>query len=296
MNEVYSRREFIKASSLATGGLLLAFHLPASSKPRPYESWDNSGAEINAWLAINADDTVTIRVARAEMGQGVFTSMPMIIAEELEADWRLVRAEYASVSRQLKENRVYSRMLTDDSGSVRHSRETLQRVGAEARERLIKAAAGQWGVTVDLCYADYGRIVNRDTKESFSYGELANKAAAVRVENVKIKTPEDFNLLGLPTPRLDVPAKVDGTAIFGIDIRRPGMVYAVVRHCPVIGGSVRSLRFNAIRNRPGVIKTVRMPAVVAVVAGTLLAGKNRSRRTTGSMDARRSGESQFPDV
>jgi isoquinoline 1-oxidoreductase beta subunit len=262
----YSRRDFIKASSNAAGGLLLAFHLPVLGKSVPYEPWPDAGSELNAWLAINVDNTITIRVAMAEMGQGVMTALPMIIAEELEADWRLVRVEYADVNRHIRDNNAYGKMLTDNSGSVRHSRKLLQSVGAEARERLIKAAAERWLVPNVDCYADYGKVYNRKTKSSFSYVELAAAAAQMRVGNIKIKTPEDFNSLGLPTPRVDVPAKVDGTAVYSIDIRRPGMVYAAVKHCPVIGGTVRSLRYNAIRNRPAIIKTVRMETAVAVVA------------------------------
>ncbi len=262
----YSRRQFIQASTTAAGGLLLGFHLPVSGKSKPFESWANSGAKLNAWLAKNADETITIRVAKAEMGQGVLTALPMIVAEELEADWRLVRAEYADVNRHLMEGRVYGRLLTDDSGSVRQSCEMLQRVGAEARERLVTSAAEAWLVSPGRCYADYGKIYNRDTRESVTYGKVAAQAAKVRVANVKIKLPEDFNFLGLPTPRFDIAAKVDGSAVYSIDIRRPNMVYAAVKHCTVIGGSVRSLRFNSIRNRPGIIKTVRMESSVAIVA------------------------------
>ena len=262
----FTCRAFLTESVAGTGGLLLAFHLPASGKARPFEPWESANAEINAWLGIGADDSITIRVAQSELGQGVFTSMPMIIAEELEADWRTVRAEYASVNRHIREGSPYQRMATRDSGAVTDSREILQTAGAEARERLIKAASERWSVPPEQCYADYGRIHRRGSDESFSFGEVAADAAGVRVAGVRIKSPEDFNLLGLPTPRLDVPAKVDGSAIYSIDVRLPDMVYATVVHCPVLGGKVRSLRFNAIRNLPGVLKTVRATSWVAVVA------------------------------
>lgn len=260
------RRTFIKSSASAAGGLMMAFHLPTFSKMRPFEPYADSGAEINAWLTIDPDDTITIRVAQAEMGQGVFSSLPMIVAEELEADWRNVRAEYADVNRSIRQDRVYRRMNTDSSQAVRSSREYLQHAGAEARERLIKAAAEKWRVRPDECYADYGKIYHRGSDRSTNYGAIAADAAVVSVANVRIKTPEEFNLLGLPTPRLDVPSKVNGTAIFGIDIRIPGMVYAAVAHCPVIGGEVRSIRFNAVRNQTGVLKAVRMRNSVAIVA------------------------------
>jgi len=248
------------------GGLMLGFHLPAIYGNRPYEAYPGTTSEINAWLIIEADDRIIIRVAQSEMGQGVLTSLPMIVAEELEADWRNVQTEYADSNRSLRQDRVYQQMATYGSNAVRGSREYLQFAGAEARERLIKAAAEKWLVSPDQCYADYGRIYQKGTNRSINYGAIAAAAAVVTVANVKIKSPEDFNLLGLPTPRLDVPAKVDGSAVFGIDVRIPGMVYAAVVHCPVLGGQVRSLKYNAVRNRTGVQRAVRMNSAVAIVA------------------------------
>ncbi|MFT5210109.1 MAG: isoquinoline 1-oxidoreductase beta subunit [Flavobacterium sp.] len=265
-----SRRQFLKSTATATGGLIIAFHIPsfAEAKVRPYEAFALKNDEVNAWLAIDADDTITIRVAQAEMGQGVFTSMPMIVAEELEADWRNVRAEYADANRTIREDGVYQRMLTGGSGAVRRSRPYLQMAGAEAREKLLKAAAEKWNVSRDDCYADYGKIYHKPTRRSASYGELASAAARISVGTVRIKSPEEFNLLGLPKKRLDTPSKVDGSAVFGMDVRVPNMVYAAVVHCPVIGGTLRSHRFNAVRNLPGVIQAVKLKSGVAIVAET----------------------------
>jgi isoquinoline 1-oxidoreductase subunit beta len=264
-----TRRAFIR-SSVATvaGGMLLSFHIPLFGRTAPFEPYADEGFEINAWLAIDQDDTITIRVAQAEMGEGVLTALPMIVAEELEADWRNVRATYASANRSLKEGGVYKRMLTGGSSAVRLSRPYLQQAGAEAREKLIKAAAEQWNVDPATCYADYGRIYHKPTKRSINYGAIAAAAARVSVANVRIKSPEQFNLLGLPTKRLDVPSKVDGSAIYGMDVRLPNMVYAAVVHCPVIGGTLRSFRFNAIRNRPGVLQAVQLEQGVAIIAET----------------------------
>ncbi len=264
------RRDFLKASLSSAGGLMLSFNLPAAT--RPYQQ-STAGAEINAWLTIDPDDTITIRVAQAEMGQGVFTSMPMIIAEELEADWGKVKAEYADMNRQIRSGGIYKRTVTEGSNAVRHSRPYLQQAGAEARERLIKAAAEKWVVSPEECYADYGRVYHRPTRRSVGYGEVAAAAANVNVAGVKIKTPDEFNNLGLPTKRLDGPAKVDGSAIYGIDVRVPDMVYAAVKHCPVLGGRVRSMRFNAVRNMSGVLQAVRMEHSVAVVAETFWEAK-----------------------
>ncbi|MCB1645798.1 MAG: xanthine dehydrogenase family protein molybdopterin-binding subunit [Pseudomonadales bacterium] len=268
MSTKLSRRSFIRAAATATGGMILSFHLPAVGKARPYEATAGAGAEINAWLTIAADDTITIRVAQAEMGEGVFTALPMIVAEELEVDWTRVRAEYASANRSLREGRVYQRMGTGGSGAVRRSREYLQQAGAEAREKLIKAAAERWLVDPAECYADYGKVWHKPTRRSLNYGAIAAAAAEISVANVEIKTPETFNLIGLPTPRLDVPAKVNGSAVFGMDVRVPGMVYAAVIHCPVLGGSLRNYKFNVIRNMPGVLQAVRLENGVAVVART----------------------------
>lgn len=270
-----TRREFIKASATtAAGGMLLSFNIPAFAKAVPFEPFADTGTEINAWLAIDADDTITIRVAQSEMGEGVFTSLPMIVAEELEADWRNVRAEYADANRSLKEGRVYHRMLTGGSGAVRLSRPYLQQAGAEAREKLIKAAAEKWSVPPSECYADYGRVYHKPTRRSINYGAIAADAASISVANVRIKSPEEFDLLGLPTPRLDVPSKVDGSAMFGIDVRLPGMVYAAVVHCPVLGGSLRSFRFNVVRNRKGVQQAVRLDNGVAIIADGWWAAKS----------------------
>lgn len=252
-----TRRSFLQASVTAAGGMLLGFHLPTSKAEAP------EGAEINAWLLIDADDTVTVRVAKAEMGQGVTTSLPMIIADELELDWTKVKVEFADTARS-----EYGSMATIDSGSVRTSREMLQKVGAEARMKLIKAAAEEWLVPVEQIIADYGKIVHRASRRSLNYGELAAKAAPISVANVKIKNARDYTMIGLPNERLDTPEKVDGSAQFGMDVRLDGMVYAAVKHCPVLGGKLRGYRFNAVRSMPGVIAAVRLETGVAIVADT----------------------------
>ena len=251
---------------------MISFHIPAqditSQETMIGPVAPATSGELNAWLTIDPDNTITIRVAQSEMGQGVLTALPMIIADELEADWRDVKAEHADVNRSIREANVYKRMLTGGSGAVRISRPYLQQAGAEAREKLIKAAAETWRVATQECYADYGKIHHKPTRRSVSYGDIASLAAQLSVANVKIKSPEDFSLIGLPTPRLDTPEKVDGSAIFGMDVRLDNMVYAAVQHCPVLGGSVRSFRFNAIRNMPGVIQAVRFDNGIAVIAET----------------------------
>ncbi|MBT4162795.1 MAG: xanthine dehydrogenase family protein molybdopterin-binding subunit [Gammaproteobacteria bacterium] len=268
-----TRRSFVQASLSSAGGLILSFSVPVLASRRPWQQSDSAASEINAWLTIDPDDSIVIRVAQSEMGQGVMTALPMIIAEELEADWRKVTVEYADVNRQIREGQPYGRMWTGGSMAVSHSREFLQLAGAEARERLIKAAAETWVVSASECYADYGRVHHRGSNRSFSYGEVAPLAARVNVANVDIKIPDEFNFLGLPTRRLDVPAKVDGSAVYSMDVRLPDMVYAAVKHSPVPGGQVRSIRINAIRNQPGFIKAMRMESAVAIVAETFWQAK-----------------------
>lgn len=262
-----NRREFVAATTSAAGGLLLAIRFPALATSRPYEAHAGGSTEVGAWLAIEPDNSVIVRCAQAEMGEGVFTSLPMLIAEELEVDWNQVRVEYASANRSLRENNVYGRMTTVGSYAVRGTRVALQTAGANARERLRAAAAKQWGVPHAQTRAESGRVHHADSKRSATYGELASAAAAIKdVPEFKIKTANQFKLAGKPTRRIDVPAKVDGTATFGIDTRLPGMLYAAIAHCPVFGGKVKSHDAAAIAKMPGVKKVVDIGSGVAVVA------------------------------
>src|SRR5262245_59484408 len=254
-----SRRQFLISTAAVGGALVLGFHVPsrtvqaANVAPQPWTPPVEGGQEVNAWLIIGSDDTVIIRVAQSEMGQGVFTSMPMLVAEELECDWVKVRAEYASANRSLRENRVYQRMATGGSGAVRRSREYLQQAGASARARLIAAAAQQWGVPASECRAENGRIIHSASRRQVNYGAIAAAAAQVKLDaEPAIKTPDQFKLLGQSLNRLDVPLKVNGTATYGIDIRLPDMLYAAVMACPVFGGTLKRYDFDAIKHMPGV--------------------------------------------
>lgn len=256
----YSRRWILKSSATVTGGMLLGFHLPSFAAL--VESSPES-AQLNAWVLIDSDNTITLRMAKAEMGQGVMTALPMILADELEVDWSDVKVEFAPSGTS-----NFRSIRTNNSLSVRDSREALQRAGAEARMKLIEAASEKWLVPTDEIIADFGKIVHRRSRRSLSYGELAAKAAEVSVANVKIKAPRDFTMIGLPIPSVDAREKVDGSAIYGMDVRIEGMVYAAIKHCPVLGGKLRGYRFNAVRNMPGVIAAVRLETGVAIVADT----------------------------
>src|SRR5215813_817512 len=275
-----SRRQFLISTAAVGGALVLGFHLPsrtaqaANIAPQPWTSPMEGGQEVNAWLIIGSDDTVTIRVAQSEMGQGVFTSMPMIVAEELECDWTKVRAEYASANRSLRQNRVYQRMATGGSRAVRGSREYLQQAGASARVRLVAAAAQQWGVPASECRAENGTVIHPASGRKVNYGAVAAAAAQVKLDaEPAIKTPEQFKLLGKSLPRLDVPLKVNGSATYGIDVRLPDMLYAAVVTCPVFGGKLKSYNFDAVKNMPGVQAAVEVPNGVAVVANSFWRAK-----------------------
>src|SRR5262249_1285842 len=208
-----SRRHFLISTAAVGGALVLGFRLPsrtaqaANIAPKPWTPPVEGGQEVNAWLIIGSDETVTIRVAQSEMGEGVFTSMPMIVAEELACDWTKVRAEYASANRSLRQNRVYQRMATGGSRAVRGSREYLQQAGASARARLIAAAAQQWGVPASECKAQNGTVVHTASGRKVNYGAVAAAAANVKwigILNALLPPPRqgDTYRVFLPHPRI----------------------------------------------------------------------------------------------
>ena len=256
INQPMNRRQFMLTTSVVGGAFVLGFVLPprqvdaSAIAETPWTSPTTAGTEINAWLVVDSDDTIIIRVAQSEMGEGVFTSMPMLVAEELECDWAKVRAEYASANRSLRENRVYQRMSTGGSGAVRRSREYLQQAGASARARLIAAAAQQWGVPASECRAENSTVMHiRRRVARSTMGRWQQPLHSVKLDaEPAIKTPNQFKLLGQSLNRLDVPLKVNGTATYGIDVRLPDMLYAAVMACPVFGGTLKRYDFDAIKH------------------------------------------------
>ena len=281
---VLSRRFFLKASVAVGGGLMLGFHMPdalaASIGARPQSTTTASGTEINAWLVIDKDGTVTIRIPHTEMGQGGITSVAMLIAEELNVDWSKIKTEFADANRHLRNNKEYKVMSTHGSQLVRLQHPHLMGAGASARERLKQAAAEAWGVDRSQVEAKLGVLTAGS--RSGTYGEFAAAAAKVTLDKEpEIQTdPAKWWLLGKPRQRLDIPHKVNGSAQFAIDTRLPGMVYAAVKASPVPWGTLKSYNFDAIKGRPGVIAAVQLKAVpgkraqpdlqdaVAVVADT----------------------------
>ena len=257
-----TRREFLKKSAVIGGGLTLGLHLP-----RALGQALTAGAIYtpNAWVHIGEDDTITLISARSEMGQGVYTSMPMLIAEELNVDVQRIKVAIAPPGAAYV-NALLGAQITGGSTSVRDGWEKLRVGGAQVRTMLVAAAAARWGVDAAQCHAEDGAVTGPGGRKA-TYGQLADDAAKLPVPaEVVLKDPKDFKLVGRSIKRLDTPVKVNGTAEFGIDVKLPGMVFASLEQCPVIGGKVRSVDATGARARPGVIDVVTIDDGVAVVA------------------------------
>ncbi len=260
-----SRREFLQRSAVAGGGLVLGFHLPAAFAQK--SGGKAGGSEVNAWVVVNPDNSVIIRYARAEMGQGSLTSAPMLVAEELECDWHRVRVEYVSPNEQVRRKRVWGDMAAVGSRTIRNSQEYLRKAGATAREMLIVAAAQKWAVPASECVAAASVITHKPSGRKVSFGQVA--AAAAKLEppkDVKLKESKDWTIIGKPMMRFDIPASVMGRQRYGIDTQLPGMLYAAVAQCPVFGGKVKSVDAAKVQGRRGIIKVVPLESFVAVIA------------------------------
>jgi isoquinoline 1-oxidoreductase beta subunit len=257
-----SRRRFLATSALAGGGLVLGVYVPALARqPGPAR-----GATFapNAFVRIGADDTVTVLVNHSEMGQGSYTSLPMLVAEELDADWKTVRAVAAPVAPEYNHSQ-YGIQMVGGSTSVRSEWERLRHAGAAARAMLVAAAAEMWGVAAPSCRTEAGHVISGARRAS--YGALAERASRLTPPaEVALKDPKDFRIIGRATKRLDTPEKVDGSAIFGIDVALPGMLVAVVARPPVFGGGVKRFDASAAQRVPGVRHVVAIDRGVAIVA------------------------------
>ncbi|HKA89255.1 MAG TPA: molybdopterin cofactor-binding domain-containing protein [Haliangiales bacterium] len=259
-----TRRDWLKASAIAGGGLVLAAHLPAWAAPR-------GGAEpaaLNAWLRIAGDGEVTIVVSQAEMGQGIATTLPAVLAEELGADWPRVKLVTSPAHPDYRNPRL-NWQFTGNSESMSSFFELMRKMGASAREMLIAAAAARWQVAAAGCRAEKGRIVHAPTGRSVGFGAVAAAAAALPPpQDPPLKPRSAWTLLGRSLPRVDNPAKIDGSATFGVDVVVPGMVHAAVRASPAFGGKVKRFDATSVAKRPGVIAVVPIPDGIAVVAET----------------------------
>jgi isoquinoline 1-oxidoreductase beta subunit len=255
-----SRREFITAGVAASAGLVVGFYIPRGSQSHNGELFSP-----NAYLKITPENKIIVVVARSEMGQGVRTSLPMILAEELEADWKLIQIEQAGAST------LFGDQTTGGSASVRTTWDPMRKAGAAAREMLISAAALQWGVARASCKAENGAVLHAASNRRATYGELANQAATLPIPtDVPLKTAKDYKIVGKPIPRIDTPSKVNGSAEYGIDFRVPDMKYAVLARCPVIGGKVASFDDKESKKIPGVSYVGKITdSSIAVVADSV---------------------------
>ncbi|HEX4133218.1 MAG TPA: xanthine dehydrogenase family protein molybdopterin-binding subunit [Bryobacteraceae bacterium] len=263
-----NRRGFLHVGASATAGLLVGFYLPERSPlaAQTPEGQAANAAKLNAWIHIAPDDSVTFMIHKVEMGQGTVTSLSQLLAEELECDWGKFRTEFPPVDPAFGFQGVVG------SQSIRTSWDPLRKAGATAREMLVLAAAQTWGVDKSKCRAESGFVVNTSTNAGLnqvklSYGKLADAAAKLPVPtNVALKDPKQFKLIGKSIKRLDTPNKVTGRTQFGIDTRRPGMVYAAIARCPVFGGKAASFDDTKAKAFPGVKQVVSTSRGVAVVA------------------------------
>jgi isoquinoline 1-oxidoreductase beta subunit len=265
-----SRRTFVVGSAAAGGGLALGFKLPGIGSTLAQGS--GTGTEVNAWVLVKPDDICVIRVARSEMGQGTITGLVQLVAEELECDWAKVQAEQVTPGQNLARKRVWGEMGTGGSRGIRTSQDYVRRGGAVARVMLLQAAAEEWKVPVAELTVSDGVITHAASKRSTSYGKVA--AAAAKIEppdpkTIKLKDPKNWKIAGKPMKRIDTADKLNGSKVYGIDVKLPGMLCATIKDCPVFGGKLASYDESKIAGRPGVRKVVRVKdSAVAVVADT----------------------------
>ena len=272
------RRQFLKVSGTASAGMSLGFFVPGRAQAA-------DTPQLNVWIEIEPNDTVVIRYARAEMGQGSMTSAPMMIAEELEADWKKVRVEYATAHENLRTKRAYGDMASVGSRTIRHSQEYMRKAGATAREMLITAAAQKWNVPASECKATLNKVTHTASKRSFTYGQLAADAAKLEApKTVQLKDPKNWTIIGKSIPRVDIPDIVVGKRRYGIDTQLPGMLHAAVAACPVFNGTVKSMDASKVENRRGIVKILNLGGFVAVVADNWWRAKEALREVSVEWD------------
>ncbi|HLH91118.1 MAG TPA: molybdopterin cofactor-binding domain-containing protein [Xanthobacteraceae bacterium] len=258
-----NRRSFVVSAAAAGGGLALGFHVPLAEAA-------DSPPEVNAWAVIKPDETVVIRIARSEMGQGTLTGLAQMVAEELGCSWDKVTYEFPTPGENVKRKRVWGDFFTAGSQGIRSSNQIVRKGGAAARMMLVSAAANELKVpATELTVAD-GVISHKASGKTVTFGKIASAAGQLPPPadaDIKLKDPKDWTIIGQPKKRLDTPLKVNGTAIYGIDIRLPGMLYAAIKACPVNGGKLQSYDEAKIKDRKGFKKVVKVEDnAVAVIA------------------------------
>jgi isoquinoline 1-oxidoreductase subunit beta len=267
---VLSRRGFLRAGAAAGGGLMLSLSLPFGNR----EANAADAFVPNAFIRIGSDGQIVLIMPYVEMGQGTYTSIPMLIAEELEVDLKQIRLEHAPPNEKLYANPLLGVQATGNSNAIRGAWQPLRQAGAAARTMLVAAAAKKWNVDPASCRAQNGEVLHPPTGRSIEYGALAADAAGMPVpEKIALKRPQDFKLIGTPAKRLDTPAKVNGTAVYGIDVRPSGVKIATLAQSPVFGGRVKNVDDSAAKIVKGVRQIVRLDDAVAVVADHMGAAK-----------------------
>ncbi len=259
-----NRRNFLKSTAAGTAGLLVGFYFHGD--PQLLAAAPQETIVLNAWIHVGTDDTVTVLIDKSEMGQSILTGLAMIAADELDCEWKNVHTEFAPADK-VYINPRFGVQGTGGSSGTPTSWNPLRKASATARAMLVEAAAQKWGVSAAECRAENSTVVHTSTKRTATYGSLAEAAAKIPVpQNVPLKEPSQYHLIGKATKRLDTPLKVNGTAQYGIDVRQPGMLYAVVARCPVFGGKVAGFDAAKTKSIPGVKDVIQISSGVAVVA------------------------------
>ncbi|MBR0645488.1 xanthine dehydrogenase family protein molybdopterin-binding subunit [Plastoroseomonas hellenica] len=263
-----TRRGILAGAAL--GGLTLGFRIPLPNEAIAQTAAAPTAPEVNAWVVVKPDDSVVIRIARSEMGQGTLTGLAQLVAEELECDWAKVTTEYPTPGQNLARGRVWGSMSTGGSRGIRESHEYVRKGGAAARMMLVQAAANAWSVPAGECRAAASVITHGPSGRTTTFGSVAEAAGRLPVPTeVPLKDPADWKLAGKPVPRLDTAAKLNGSQVYGMDLTLPGMLNAAIHACPVFGGKVRSVDSAAAERMPGVRRVLRVgDYAVAVVADT----------------------------
>ena len=260
------RREFLKAGAALGGGLLISLYVPEFVPAARAADSAAKPVALNAFVRIGSDESVTVISNHSEMGQGIYTSLPMLLNEELEADWARVRVESSPVD-AVYNHTVFGLMMTGGSTTTNSEYDRFRKMGAMARIMLIAAAAQSWNVDSQTCRAEKGFVIHTATGRRASYGSLAEAASRIAPpKDIPLKDSKDFTLVGKPVHRLDTPSKTNGTAQFGLDVYIPGMLTAVVARAPVFGGKVVSFNADQAKAIPGVVNVVQVPSGVAVIA------------------------------
>src|SRR5499426_3048901 len=262
-----NRRQFVIGAAAVGSGLALGLDIPFGNTV--VRAQDGS-PEVNAWVVIRPDETVVIRVARSEMGQGTVTGLAQMVAEELECDWSKVTTEYPTPGESVKRKRIWGDFSTGGSRGIRESNEYVRKGGATARVMLVQAAANAWGVPATECTAANSVITHKPTGRTTTYGKVAEAAAKLTPPaEVALKDPKEWKLIGKSVKRLDTIDKVTGAQVYGFDLKMPGMLNAAIKDCPVFGGKVKSFEADKAKAMPGVRHVLKVgDTAVAVVADT----------------------------